>query len=220
VVAIFFLVLLGLALWAVGTIARGGLINGAASADQGEEVLFSRSFQAGLAKGWRLIGIGVIPAIPVIVLVFSALASAVSYFQTSGISVPGSGVNVPNAPLAAGLIGLTCLLIALSLVLSLLRAFANRACMLENLGVLDSYRRGFEVLGKNLGPALILYLIQITLSLGLGLILLAPLALSLLCCVLWPLLWFVQGSFAAYFSTLWTLAWNRWTLHSNEITAS
>jgi hypothetical protein len=83
--------------------------------------------------------------------------------------------------------------------------------MLEDLGVLASYRKGLKVLGQNLGTALILYALQLILSVSLGLLLLAPLALSLLCCALWPLLWFVQGTFAAFFSTLWTLAWGQWT---------
>ncbi len=211
IIIVLFLLLVVLALWAVGTIARGGLISGAAAADQEGEVLFSQSFQEGLGKGWRLIGIGVIPALPAVLLLISALISAGIYFQSIEITVQGRGMNVPNTPLVSALIALTCVLIALSLALSLLRAFANRACMLENLDVLGSYRRGLEVLGGNLGPALVLYLVQVALSLVLGLALLLPLALSALCCFLWPLLWFVQGGFEAFYSTLWTLAWRQWT---------
>jgi len=213
-------VLIALALWVVGTIARGGLISAAAEADQGQEIIFGDAFQQGLSKGWRLIGIGLIPAIPAGLLVLSALLSANIYFRTSRAAVEGSGVILTNPIGTSVLIALTGLLIVLSLALLLLRAFANRACVLEDLGVLRSYRRGAAVLGSNLGPALILYLLQIVLSIGLGIVLLAPLALSALCCVLWPLLWFGQGVFAAFYSTLWTLAWQQWILPRTASPAS
>ncbi len=108
-------------------------------------------------------------------------------------------------------IALVCLFLIPSLLLILLRTFANRACMLGDLGVVASYRQGFEVLGANLGPSFILFLLQIAISVGVGLALFIPGALILLCCFLWPLLLLIQGTFAAFFSTLWTLAWNQWT---------
>ncbi len=82
-----------------------------------------------------------------------------------------------------------------------------RACVLEDLGVVASYRRGFEVLAGNLGTALILFLIQIAVSIGLFIVMILPGILMVLCCLLWPVLILVQGAFSAYISTLWTLAW-------------
>ena len=70
-----------------------------------------------------------------------------------------------------------------------------------------SYRWGVEVLLENFGPALVLFLIQIAISIGLGVALFLPGAVMALCCVLWPVLLLVQGAIASYFSTLWTLAW-------------
>jgi hypothetical protein len=82
--------------------------------------------------------------------------------------------------------------------------------MLENKGVFSSYRRGMEILGNNLGSAIILFLLQIAVSIGFGLLLFMPGIVMALCCFLWPLLLLVQGAFAAFYSTLWTLAWNMW----------
>lgn len=62
------------------------------------------------------------------------------------------------------------------------------------------------MLTENFGSALVLFLIQIVI----GLVLDVGLVLPALCCLLWPLLLIVQGGIAAYFSTLWTLAWRRW----------
>ena len=77
----------------------------------------------------------------------------------------------------------------------------------EGCGVLAAYRRGFSVLVDNVGSALLLFLLQIAMSITLGLVLLS----SALCCLLWPLLLVEQGAAAAYFSVMWTLAWRLWT---------
>jgi hypothetical protein len=52
----------------------------------------------------------------------------------------------------------------------------------------------------------ILFLIQVAIGLGIGLVLILP----ALCCLLWPLLILVQGVSAAFFSSMWTLAWKEW----------
>jgi hypothetical protein len=97
------------------------------------------------------------------------------------------------------------------LVLLILRNFAERACMLEDLGVIEAYRRGTSVLMANLGQAIILILLQIAIFIVLGLLLFLPGLILVLCCCLWPLLLAVQGFFEAFVSAIWTLAWRTWT---------
>jgi len=119
--------------------------------------------------------------------------------------------RVTNIGLVAPLAALACVLVPVVVVLSALRIFANRACMLEDLGVFASYRRGVEVLLENIGPALVLFLLQLAISIGLGIVLAIPGVVMALCCLLWPVLLLVQGAIASYFSALWTLAWREWT---------
>jgi hypothetical protein len=57
----------------------------------------------------------------------------------------------------------------------------------------------------------VLFLLQIAVSIVIGLVLLVPGIVIALCCLLWPVLLLVQGGFTAFYSTLWTLAWNQWT---------
>lgn len=197
-------------LWVLSTISRGGLIYGANLIANGEETGFSESFQAGWEKGWRLVGIGILPAIPGFVLFIVGFLSLGLYRHVEVIQVGERVRFLANIWSFIPAITLVCLFLTLSLLLILLRTFANRACMLEDLGVVASYRRGFEVLGANLGPAFILFLLQIAISIGVGLALFIPGILILLCCFLWPLLLLIQGTFAAFYSTLWTLAWNEW----------
>ena len=200
----------GIALWALSTIARGGLVAGASAIDAGSPSSFGQAFRAGWQKGWTLLGIGIVPAIPGFILAILGAAGAVGYMGLGQLNV-GNAPLPPNAALVGIVAALACLLVPIAVVLSLLRTFANRACMLQDLGVFASYRRGVEVLLANVGPALVLFLLQIAISIGLAIALLLPNIVMALCCVLWPLLLLVQGAMASYFSTLWTLAWREWT---------
>ncbi len=199
------LVVIGLVFWVAGTMARGGLISAVNDIEVDKPATFSTAFKAGWKKGWRLIGIDLVPAIPGLVLFVGSLAIFFSYggFVDLMDGVwPYAGIG-PFLPL----ILLSCLLLPIIFFLSMLGTFANRACMLEDLGVVASYRRGFEVLADNLGSALILFLIQVAASIGLFIVMIVPGFLMVLCCLLWPVLILVQGAFRAYVSTLWTLAW-------------
>jgi hypothetical protein len=203
-------VVIGIVLWVVGTIARGGLIAGVSTIDGGGASSFAAAWRAGWEKGWRLLGIGVIPAIPGFILLIAGLGAAGIFAGFYGLLgeqtawVPGAGIGVL-------FVALICILVPIALVLSLLRTFANRACMLEDLGVIASYRRGLNVLVENIGPALIVFLLQLVIGIMLAVALFLPGLIMVLCCILWPLLLLIQGAKVAYFSSVWTLAWREWT---------
>ena len=209
VLLVVFLFLVGLVFWTLGTISRGGLISAVNEIELGNPTNFSEAFRAGWQKGWRLIGIGLVPAVPGFVLFLIGVATLMVFgglevLSRGDFSPAGLWVFLPVAVLA-------CILVPVMLILSLLRVFANRACMLEDQNVISSYRRGFEVLGDNLGPAALLFLLQMAISFGIGIMMLIPGMLIALCCFLWPVLLLVGGGVTAYYSTLWTLAWREWT---------
>jgi hypothetical protein len=201
---------IGIPLWVLSTLSRGGLIAGVSAIDGGGTSSFGTAFNAGWRKGWRLLGIGVLPAIPGLLLALIGLGAA-------GFMVGMEGVfsrNVVRAPLAGigiAVAALACILVPIAIVLGLLRTFANRACMLEDLGVFEAYGRGLSVLFDNLGSAILLFLIQIAVSIVIGILLLVPSLILAICCIFWPVLLLIQGTVAAYFSTMWTLAWREWT---------
>jgi hypothetical protein len=208
VVLVIIALVIGLVLWVVSTTARGGLIEGASTIDAGGTSSFAAAWSAGWRRIWTLLGIGILPAIPGFVLLMLGIGSFFLMANISGLGDMGAPFAVSNLALLGGL---ACLLVPVMLVLGLLRTFANRACMLEGLGVFAAYRRGLNVLMANLGPAILLFLIQIAISIGVGIVFILPGALMALCCLLWPLLLLANGLIAAFFSTLWTLAWRQWT---------
>ena len=128
----------------------------------------------------------------------------VTFFSEEVAQIGGAGLGITIAALA-------CIIVPIVLILSILRNFAERACMLENLGVIDSYRRGTSVLRANLGEAILLFLLQIVIFIVLGVLAFLPGLVAALCCLLWPLLLVVQGAMSAFVSSLWTLAWRTWT---------
>jgi hypothetical protein len=199
----------GIVLWAISTIARGGLIAGVDAIESGEKSSFSQAWGAGWQRVWTLLGIGFIPAIPGLVLFIVGLLGLVAYGGVSAFFGEELAGPLGAAELGIVAILLLCIVVPIALVLAILRTFAERAAMLENLGVVDSYKRGWNVLTSNLGEAIILFLLQITIGIGLGLVLFFPGIILLLCC--FPLILVIQGGISAFFSTMWTLAWRTWT---------
>jgi hypothetical protein len=210
-VAIAVGLVIGIPLWVLSTLSRGGLIAGVSAIDGGGTSSFGEAFNAGWRKGWRLIGIGILPAIPGLLLALIGLGTAAfaagvaSAFRSNIVRAPLAGIGIAAAVLA-------CILIPIVIVLSFLRTFAERACMLEDLGVFEAYGRGLSVLSANLGSAILLFLIQIAVSIVIGILLIVPTVIMVICCIFWPVLLLIQGTIAAYFSAMWTLAWREWTV--------
>jgi hypothetical protein len=208
-ILVIILLLVSLTFWIAGTMARGGLISGVNEIDSGRTSNFGEAFRAGWEKGWRLIGIGLIPSIPGLVLLFTGIMT-IFYYGGFGSIARGDFPALGRTAFVPVFV-LACFLVPVMILFGLLRTFADRACMIEDTGVFGSYRRGFEVLGNNLGPAILLFLLQIVLSLGIGILMVIPSILIALCCLLWPLFLLIEGSISTYFSTLWSLAWREWT---------
>ncbi len=213
-------VIVGIALWIVSTIARGGVIAGVDTIESDKKSSFSQAWRAGRDKIWTLLGIGLLPAIPGLILFVVGLLGLTAYgsiFALFGkefadpLGTTGLGISIALA---------ACIVVPIVLVLSILRNFAERACMLEDLGVIAAYRRGTSVLMANLGEAIILFLLQIAASIVLGVLLFLPGLALVLCCILWPLLLVVQGAISAIISAIWTLAWRTWTPMVEEAPAA
>jgi hypothetical protein len=197
--------------WVVSTIARGGQIASVDSIDSGEKSSFRQAWSAGWRKARTLLGIGIIPALPTMVLFFFAIVALGAYGGFYALIDDELSNALGAAGLGIGIAALACIVVPIYLVLSILRNFAERACMLEDLGVIDSYRRGTKVLMANIGEAIILFLLQIAIFIAMGIVLFVPGIIAAACCFLWPLLLVVQGAISAFVSALWTLAWRTWT---------
>jgi hypothetical protein len=208
-------ILLVIAAIVLNAVGRAGLVRGTQLAEQGvERLAFGELFRYSLRYFWRIFGLSLLVGIATFLGVLF--------------------VGIPFSIITCG-IGALILVIAL-LLLPIVVEMSITAIVIENLGVIDGLRRGWQVFRDNLGTMIIMGLI---LSIGLGflvllviggptILLLAPLIggviygteqslqtgllISGLCFLgLLPLLLIVMGALRAFIGASWTLTFLRLT---------
>ena len=129
--------------------------------------------------------------------------------------------------LFACLVPIICLLIPIGWVLSMIIEQAQAAIVLEDLGILDGFKRGWQIVKMNVMPMVVMFLILgiggaiigvivslplifafIPVLMGLGTLRqsLTPIYISLACCVVYlPVLIFLNGILTAYIQSAWAL---------------
>lgn len=176
---ICFLVVLGIILWFVRLTAQAGLIDAASRLDAGEKVTFGEAFSAGWQKIWQMVGLnlilfGVFILIAVVGIVIFAGAIGASFAGAAG---SGDDIAGLLAGLGVGFIALFCclfcVLFVLGIIVSILYPFAQRAIVLEGMGVIDGIKRGWQVIRANLGEVIILLLIFLLIGFLVGAVTLA-----------------------------------------------
>ncbi len=203
--------IIGLVLSYISRVATGAIIAGADQIESTGESSFGTAWKAGWARGLNLFLIGLVSNIPMLV---TMAVIAILVIPLVGLNTQVEDVEAlmaGNVGLVVAIFGLCCIGVLISLVVSAIRTFADRACMLQEKGVVESYAEGWSVLRKNLGPAALLFLIQLGIKIAIGLLLAAPAIIASVCCFLQPVMWVLSGTSLAYFATLWTLAWREWT---------
>lgn len=154
-------IIIALVLFVLSIIGRGGLIGGIRAAEDRGSVSFEEAWSIGVHYFWRMLGIVLLTILPVLVIALFGLFTSVVAALTFGLG-------------ALCLLPLLCLLILALIPLGILAHFAQFAVVLEDLGVVDAFRRSWEVLKANLGPIIIVGLILIVIGFIAGLILVAP----------------------------------------------
>jgi hypothetical protein len=160
-------VLIGIALWVVSVMARGGLIAGVQQVEEDESTSLLEAWRVGRSRFWTLFGIGILTAIPTIILVVIGIGTLVLFiigtvgaFDTSEAA---GAMGIVSSLLCGG--ALCCGAIVIAIVLNQIRIYAERAAILEGLGWIDAFVRGWNVLRENLGPTIVYWLIFFTIGL-------------------------------------------------------
>ncbi len=171
-VCVFFIV--GILLWLVSLAAKGGLITSVAELDRGESSSFGKAFRQGWRKVLPLVGMTILLFAVVIILavVIGAVfaGTIVGAIAAAEGSDGGQGLGAIFGSLGIGLLCLLCLLIPLSIILSLIYPFAYRGMMLRDLGVMDAIRHGWQVLRQHAAHIFILGVIFLVVNIVIGLI--------------------------------------------------
>jgi hypothetical protein len=171
--------LVAIALWVISVIARGGLIGGVAQVEEQGATTLGSAWAAGQRRFWTLVGIGFLTALPII-LVVVAMVTGVVLIAGGSAAFQSARGEASVAPVMTGLLACicpsVCLLVILAAVLGQIRIFAERAAILEDLGWLDAFGRGWRVLRDNLGSTILLWIVFLVLGLIVGFVALALMA--------------------------------------------
>lgn len=208
--------LLSFVFYFLGMMGRIALIKGVAHADKDAESLsFGELWAESMPFFWRVFGLNFL-----IGLAFLVLFIPLVLF---GIVTAGIGFLC--------LIPLLCIMVPLSWVVMAIIEQAQNAIVLEDLNMLDGFKRGWEIVKANAVPIIIMMLI---LGIGSGIIgviialpiiiavvpavigmavsqqTLTPFYIAAACCVAYfPVLLFFNGVLTAYIQASWTLTYLR-----------
>ena len=144
----------------LGTIGKIGLIRGTVQAEDGKEKLsFGELFSGSMPYFWRVFLLNLIVglAFALVIIIFALIA------------IFGSVITLGVGLIC--LIPLLCIIIPLFIVagaaIGVIVEQSNNAIVIEELGIMDGLKRGWEVVKGNVGSFILMWLILV---LGIGLI--------------------------------------------------
>jgi hypothetical protein len=213
----------------LSTIGRIGLIRGTAQAEGGaESLILGQLFSESMPYFWRMFGLQLIFALPVIL--FAVLVSAAVVMGVAS----GNNPTLAMFSMIPLLLACCCLFVPVMFVLGIIFRQSERAIVLEELSVMPSLSRGWEVFRANLGPIILMAVILAVIGFVVGMAVAvpifiivvpatmsylagggesnSPLILMAVCiCLYIPIAWLLQGIATAYVESAWTLTYMRLT---------
>ena len=172
--------IIAIALWVLSVIGRGALIGGVQQVEEEGYTNLPRAWRVGVSRFWTLFGLSFLTGLPILILVILLIAVfVVPIFTDIGISADRGG---PSGLFALSFLcgaPLCCGTIIVGIVLSQIKIYAERAAVLEGLGWIDAFRRGWQVLKENIGPTVVFWLIFLAIGvvfaivMGVGMLVLA-----------------------------------------------
>jgi hypothetical protein len=213
---VIFVIVLAFLFYALGIMGRIGLIQGVNKVEAGaERLMFGELWSESLPYFWRIFGLNFL-----IGLAFLLLLVPLVLF---GVLTAGVGFLC--------LIPLICILIPVSWAVMVILEQAQAAIVIENLGMWDGFKRGWEIVKTNAVNFIILALILFIGGAIVGVVIalpilfavvpivigagslretLTPVYIALACCALYlPVLYLLSGILAAYIQSAWTLTFLR-----------
>jgi hypothetical protein len=218
---------IGIALWFNARISVGGLIAGVGRKGEGEVTGFKAAWMAGWERRWPMFGLGLLILVPT--WVFTApmqFLNATLQQRQMEITTNPSALGPDYFYPFLGVCGLACGLMLVMIPLYLFQMLAERACVLETLTFSGAIRRAWQIVRQKVGEIVLLFLIQIGIAIGIGVIagvlycmvsacltfsmmMLSPWTMLLLL-IFVPIVFIASAAIQTYFSAIWTLAWSEW----------
>jgi hypothetical protein len=225
-IALFFIILM--------IISQGALADSVAALDRGQERRLGSAFSSGMGNFWRVLGYYVVFFLVGLGLLMVIAIPAALLIGGTFAATQSTGVRVSVA-VVVGILAFL-LLIVVFIPLSIVGQYALRDIVVRRERVLGSVGSGYGHFRHNIGRSLLLWLIQLGLSIGIGiafilLLLIVGLILGLPAIALYfagystaaiiagviaglillPLLLVTAGAIGTFSHAYWTLAYLRLT---------
>jgi len=152
---------IGLCFFVLSIISQGGLIEAGARLHRNLEYRFGQVFKAGARRFWAMLGI-------TILLIIIVMATILVFFMIGFILW-----NINKIILAFSLLLLIPMIIFCIFYTTMAFGLAQRALIIEGLGVFDSIGEGVTLLHKNFGSCIVIALISFAIAIAIGLAVLA-----------------------------------------------
>lgn len=218
IVFVLVILLISILFYSLGIMGRIGLIKGVYKVENGAETLtFPELWSESMPYFWRIFGINFLIGLAVFIIIVPLVLLGV---VTAGIGF-------------VCLLPLICILVPISWVVSIILEQAQPAIIIEDLGMIDGFKRGWEIVKTN---ALNFFILALIVLIGGGIIgfviaipivltviplvigaqalneSLTPVYIALACCALYvPVIVFLNGILTAYIQSVWTLTYLRLT---------
>ncbi len=224
--------LLFLAFIVLTLISQGGLSDSVYALDRGESRRFSSTWRAGTSRFWRVLGYYVVYFLIGLALFVTVAIPVALLIGGVFLITESTGARV-SVSILAGLAGIL-LMIALFILFTIVGQFALREIVVRGAGILGSFGGGFRLFRSNIGKSLLVWLINIGLTIAgwialvlalliIGLVLFLPtiilatqeyataaLVTGIVAgMILLPVLIVASAILGTFFHTYWTLAYLR-----------
>lgn len=169
-------IFLAVLFWLIRLAAQAGLISAADRLSAGEKVTLGEALGAGLGKLGRMIGIYLLLYGPFLLLgiilggLALVLAGTAIGFEFANLSAEAEPILASMGIVIACVALLLCALIPLLLVVTIVLPFAQRAAVMEDLGVTASLGRAWWVMKNNPAEVIILVLLFVAMGIAYGII--------------------------------------------------
>jgi hypothetical protein len=169
VIAAIFGLLLGLLFIVISNIAQGGMSVATTELAMGRPSSLGVAFRAGLQLFWRYLGLLLIMIGLFIVVALLVAAGAVVAVLVARMA---EGAAQMALVVALGLLAFALFLVTIPffIAVSMAVAFAQRAMAVEGVGPIEGLRAGFRLIRQRVGTSILLWLLNVALSIGGGLV--------------------------------------------------
>ena len=237
---IVLLCILWIIFYFLGVMGRTGLIKGASKADAGANSLtFGELWTESTPYFWRMFGLNLLVGLPFFILiVIMIVVLGFAGYLAFGNGGSGAGLGAMFIGITSIFVAVICVIAVLSIIVGMIVEQAQNALVLEDLGVLESLSRGWNVFKSAVLTivvmAIILGVIGWVASLIIAIPFIAiavpavigiaangtrqlsniiiPLLIAGVCCVIFlPVVWLLTGILQAYNQSVWTLTYRRLT---------